>query len=73
VDGADRRHVVVSGPAASGKTLVARGLSDELGRPILATDTVKAALLSVLLVTDADDARRLGRAAVVALWLWPPR
>jgi predicted kinase len=65
--GIDRRYVVVSGPAASGKTLVARGLSDELGWPLLAKDTIKAALMSVLPVADADDARRLGRAAVEVL------
>jgi predicted kinase len=66
-DGVDRRYVIVSGPAASGKTLVARGLSDELGWPLFAKDTIKAALMSVLPVADADDARRLGRAAVVVL------
>jgi predicted kinase len=66
-DGVDARHLVVSGPAASGKTLVARGLSDELGWPLFAKDTIKAALMSVLPVSDADDARRLGRAAVEVL------
>jgi predicted kinase len=66
-DGVDRRYVIVSGPAASGKTLVARGLSDELGWPLFAKDTIKAALISVLPVADADDARRLGRAAVEVL------
>jgi predicted kinase len=66
-DGVDRRYVIVSGPAASGKTLVARGLSDELGWPLFAKDTIKAALMSVLPVADADDARRLGRAAVGVL------
>lgn len=35
---------IVFGPAASGKTLVARGLSDDLGWPIFAKDTIKAAL-----------------------------
>lgn len=66
-DAVDRRYLIVSGPAASGKTLVARGLSDELGWPLLAKDTIKAALMSVLPVTDVDDARQLGRAAVVAM------
>jgi predicted kinase len=59
--------VVVSGPAASGKTLVARGLADELGWPLLAKDTIKAALMSVLPVADVEDARRLGRAAMEVL------
>jgi predicted kinase len=66
-DGVDRHYLIVSGPAASGKTLVARGLSDELGWPIFAKDTIKAALMSVLPVADVDDARRLGRAAVEVL------
>ena len=65
-DGVDRHYLIVSGPAASGKTLVARGLS-ELGWPIFAKDTIKAALMSVLPVADVDDARRLGRAAVEVL------
>src|SRR4029450_8790598 len=63
-DGVDRHYLIVSGPAASGKTLVARGLSDELGWPIFAKDTIKAALMSVLPVAEVDDARRLGRGAV---------
>jgi ATP-dependent protease Clp ATPase subunit len=42
-DGVDRHYLIVSGPAASGKTLVARGLSHELGWPIFAKDTIKAA------------------------------
>jgi predicted kinase len=66
-DGVDRCYLIVSGPAASGKTLVARGLSDQLGWPLFAKDTIKAALMSVLPVADADDARRLGRAAVEVL------
>ena len=53
-DGVDQRYVIVSGPAASGKTLVARGLSDELGWPLLAKDTIKAALMSVLPVPVPD-------------------
>ena len=70
-DGVDRHYLIVSGPAASGKTLVARGLSDELGWPIFAKDTIKAALMSVLPVADVDDARRLGRSAVEVLLAVP--
>jgi cytidylate kinase len=44
-DGTERRYLVVSGPAASGKTPVARGLADGLGWPLLAKDTIKAALM----------------------------
>jgi len=45
-DGVDRHYLIVSGPAASGKTLVARGVSDELGWPIFAKDTIKAVRLA---------------------------
>lgn len=64
---AEGRYLVVSGAAASGKTTIARGLADELGWPILAKDTVKAALMSVLPVVDVDGARRDGRAAMSVL------
>jgi predicted kinase len=66
-DGTERCYLVVSGPAASGKTPVARGLADELGWPLLAKDTIKAALMSVMPVADVEDARRLGRAAMEVL------
>lgn len=62
-----RRYLVVSGAAASGKTTVAHGLADELGWPILAKDTIKAGLMSVLPVVDLDGARRVGRAAMTVL------
>lgn len=63
----DGRYLVVSGAAGSGKTTVARGLADELGWPILAKDTIKSALMSVLPVVDEDGARRVGRAAMSVL------
>ena len=47
--------------------MVARALSDELGWPLFAKDTIKAALTTVLPVADADDARRLGQAAMAVL------
>ena len=62
-----RRYVVVSGPAASGKTTLARRLADELGVPLLAKDTIKSALFAVLDVPDIEAARRTGRAAVTIL------
>jgi hypothetical protein len=45
----------------------ADAISDQLGWPLFAKDTIKAALMSVLPVADVDDARRLGRAAVEVL------
>lgn len=65
--GIEARYVVVSGPPASGKTTIARGLADELGWPVVAKDTIKSALRSALPVADVDTARRLGRAAVMVL------
>lgn len=63
----EARYLVVSGPPASGKTTIARGLGDELGWPIVTKDTIKSALRSALPVADVDTSRRLGRAAVMVL------
>jgi hypothetical protein len=43
-----RRFVVVSGPPASGKSSVAPALAVELKLPLIAKDTIKDALMSVL-------------------------
>jgi cytidylate kinase len=37
--GVGPRYVVVSGPAASGKAVVAHAIADELGWPLIAKDT----------------------------------
>jgi predicted kinase len=60
-------YIIVSGPAASGKTVVARLLADELRWPLLGKDTIKLALMSALPGADADVARELGRAAMTVL------
>ncbi len=60
-------YVVVSGPPASGKTTLARDLAPRLGLPLLAKDTIKQALMSVLDVSDVEASRRLGRASAAAL------
>jgi predicted kinase len=59
--------VVVSGPPASGKSTLAPALARHLGLPIVAKDTIKDALMSVLAVPDVEASRQLGRAAVVAM------
>jgi predicted kinase len=68
VKGASRRQfVVVSGPPASGKSTLAPALAAELRLPLVAKDTIKDALMSVLPVPDVEASRQLGRAAVVAM------
>jgi hypothetical protein len=65
--GVEAGFVVVSGPAASGKTVLARSLADAMGWPLLAKDTIKSALMSVFPVADVGAARHLGHAAVMAM------
>ena len=60
-------YVVVSGPPASGKSTLAPVLARELGLPLVAKDTIKDALMSVLSVPDVEASRQLGRAAVAAM------
>jgi predicted kinase len=59
--------VVVSGPPGSGKTTLARRLANGCGLPLIAKDTIKEALMTVLDVPDVDASRTIGRAAVAAL------
>lgn len=59
--------VVVSGPPASGKSTLAPRLAAELGLPLIAKDTIKDALMSVLPVPDLATSRQIGGAAVRAM------
>jgi predicted kinase len=59
--------VVVSGPPASGKSTLAPVLARQLALPLVAKDTIKDALMTVLAVPDVDASRQLGRAAVTAM------
>jgi predicted kinase len=59
--------VVVSGPPASGKTTLARAIAPALGLPLIAKDTIKQALMTVLPVPDIDTSRIVGTASVAAL------
>ncbi len=67
VTGSQALFVVVSGPPASGKSTLAPALAAELGLPLVAKDTIKDALMSVLPVPDVDASRIIGRAAVAAM------
>lgn len=59
--------VVVSGPPASGKTTLARMIAPALGLPLIAKDTIKQALMTVLPVPDIQTSRAVGAASVAAL------
>jgi predicted kinase len=59
--------VVVSGPPASGKTTLAQAIAPALGLPLIAKDTIKQALMTVLPVPDVPTSRIVGGASVAAL------
>jgi predicted kinase len=63
-----RAFIVVSGPPGSGKTTLAVALAPALNLPLIAKDTIKEALMSVLPVPDTDSSRALGRASMAALY-----
>jgi predicted kinase len=63
--------VVLSGPPASGKSKLAPPLARALGLPLVAKDTVKDALMSVLPVPDVEASRRLGRPQSRPCSPWP--
>lgn len=59
--------MAVSGPPASGKTTLSRAIAPALGLPLIAKDTIKQALMTVLAVPDVAASRVVGRASVAAL------
>ena len=59
--------IVVCGPPASGKSTLAPQIAAEFGLPLIAKDTIKDALMSVLPPQDVEASRLLGRAAVKAI------
>ena len=59
--------VVVSGPPGSGKTTLARTIAPALDLPLIAKDTIKQALMTVLPVPDIETSRIIGRASLAAL------
>jgi predicted kinase len=63
-----KTYVVISGSPGSGKTTLARQVAQTLGLPLIAKDTIKEALMPVIDVPDVDTSRKLGKAAVAALY-----
>ena len=63
-----KRVVLVNGVPASGKSTVARALSEALGWPLLTLDTVKQPFLDELPPGDRPFNRTLGRASYRAIW-----
>lgn len=59
--------VLVSGPPASGKSTLAPEVASALRLPLVAKDTIKAAIMSVLDVPDVEASRQVGRASVAAM------
>jgi glucokinase len=63
-----KRLVLVNGVPASGKSTVARAVSQVRGWPLLALDTVKEALFAHLGTGDRDYNRLLGKASYQAIF-----
>lgn len=59
--------VIVSGPPASGKSTLAPEVAAALELPLIAKDTIKDAIMSVLGVSDVEDSRQAGRASVAVM------
>jgi predicted kinase len=62
--------VVVTGPAATGKTTVATRLSHELRLPLVAKDAIKELFYDELGTGDRAWSRRLGRATFAVMFHW---
>lgn len=60
--------VLVNGIPASGKSTVARAISDELKWPLLTLDTIKEAIFAHLGTGDRDYNRQLGKASYQAIF-----
>lgn len=63
-----KRAILVNGVPASGKSVIARAVSDATGWPILALDTIKTPFLDHLPPGDRTFNRTLGRAAYAAIF-----
>jgi glucokinase len=63
-----KRAIFVNGVPASGKSAVARAVSDATGFPVLTLDTIKNPFLTILPPGDRLFNRTLGRASYAAIF-----
>ena len=63
-----KRAILVNGVPASGKSTVARAVSDRFGWPLLAIDTIKEPFFDALGPVDRAFNRKLGRASYAAIF-----
>jgi glucokinase len=63
-----KRAVLVNGVPASGKSTVARLVSDRFGWPLFALDAIKEPFFAELGTGDRDYNRKLGRSAYAAIF-----
>ena len=63
-----KRAILVNGVPASGKSTVARAVSDRFGWPLFALDTVKEPFFAEIGPVDRAVNRKLGRAAYAAIF-----
>ena len=63
-----KRAVLVNGIPASGKSTVARAISQTKGWPLLTLDTIKEAIFAHLATGDRDYNRMLGKASYQAIF-----
>lgn len=63
-----KRAILVNGVPASGKSTVARAVSDKFGWPLFALDTIKEPFFDEIGPVDRAFNRKLGRAAYAAIF-----
>ncbi|MFK0164109.1 ROK family protein [Rhizobium sp. NPDC090279] len=64
----EKRVVLINGVPASGKSRLARGLSQRTGWPVLSLDGIKNPFLQHIGPVDRDFNRTLGKASYEAIW-----
>jgi len=61
--------IIINGMPATGKTTIAKSLSDQLAVPVIAKDTIKEFLFDTLGIKDREWSRILGAASSDVLYL----